>query len=96
MVGPFRCTAAPPYHPLMTNYARPGNSESVVAIPHELKVETSRGDGIAIALSWTGNETVYLVVSKTDPDKPRWLHEQDINVAYIGTRPGQPPMVARG
>jgi hypothetical protein len=73
---------------------RPGNAEGVVPIPHRVKVETSRGEGWAIALDWTGVEMLYLVVSSSDLARPKWISESEVNAAYIDGRPGAEPMVA--
>jgi hypothetical protein len=60
----------------------------IVPVFQDLIVQTSSGEGRAIALRWTGDTTMYLVVSTTDATgRPRWLDESEINLAHIG----QPP-----
>jgi hypothetical protein len=56
-----------------------------VALPHKLRVETSKGEGYAIAMANYGPGMAYLVApdSRDAQAKPEWLEEGQINVAYV-------------
>lgn len=79
----------------MAQDATPNGTDGIVTIFQDLTVETTDGEGKAIAYQWLGaGHGVYLVVSSTDQRAPRWYSDTDINAAYIGRRPGGEPMAA--
>jgi hypothetical protein len=73
----------------MEREVKPAGAAEIVPIFQDLSVETASGEGRAIAMHWTGNNLMYLVISGTDAAPPRWFYDSDISVAYIGERPGR-------
>jgi hypothetical protein len=66
---------------------KPPTGDSIAALVVPITVERAAGDGVAVAVSHTGNHTIYLVVFHERQSRPQWVLETEIGVAYLSSRP---------
>jgi hypothetical protein len=58
----------------------PTNTD-IAALAAPLSVEVEAGTGHAVAIQWTGNSTIYLVVNATK-GPPQWYADAEIKSAH--------------
>jgi hypothetical protein len=62
---------------------QPSAGTPIVAIAQPMEVNGPELSGRAIAMQFTGDKMLYLVVKQKDPGPPIWIEEGEIESAYL-------------
>jgi hypothetical protein len=61
----------------------PDPATPIVALAQPMEVDGPELRGRAIAMQFTGDKMLYLVVNQKDPGPPVWIEESEIESTYL-------------
>jgi hypothetical protein len=62
---------------------QPSAGTPIVALAQPVEVDGPELRGRAVAMQFTGDKMLYLVVNQKDPGPPVWIDESEIQSAYL-------------
>jgi hypothetical protein len=62
---------------------QPNAETPIVALAQPMEVNSPELSGRAIAMQFTGDKMLYLVVKQKDPGPPIWIEESEIESTYL-------------